>query len=77
MPMLNGEALLTRIRRTMAREGLAARGQRVLVALSGGADSVALLLIARELERDGDLVLAGAAHLNHRLRGTDADEDGD
>jgi tRNA(Ile)-lysidine synthase len=75
MPMLNGEALLTRIRRTMAREGLAARGQRVLVALSGGADSVALLLIARELERDGDLVLAGAAHLNHRLRGTDADED--
>jgi tRNA(Ile)-lysidine synthase len=73
--MLNGEALLTRIRRTMAREHLAARGQRLLVALSGGADSVALLLIARELERGGDLVLAGAAHLNHQLRGADADED--
>jgi len=73
--MLNGEALLTRIRRTMAREHLAARGQRLLVALSGGADSVALLLIARELERDGDLVVAGAAHLNHLLRGADADED--
>lgn len=67
--------LLVRIRRTIERERLARPGARVLVALSGGADSVALLLIARELERDGDLVIAGAAHLNHQLRGVDADDD--
>jgi tRNA(Ile)-lysidine synthase len=46
---------------------------RVLVALSGGADSVALLHVLREL--DGEVTLAGAAHLHHGLRGADADED--
>jgi tRNA(Ile)-lysidine synthase len=46
---------------------------RVLVALSGGADSVALLHILRDL--DGEVTLAGAAHLHHGLRGADADED--
>ena len=51
------------------------RGGRVLVALSGGADSVALLHILRTLERRGALVVAGAAHLNHQLRGADADGD--
>jgi tRNA(Ile)-lysidine synthase len=44
------------------------RGGRLLVALSGGPDSVALVLIARELEERGELVLAGIAHLNHALR---------
>ena len=43
--------------------------------LSGGADSVALLLLLRELERDGALTVAGAAHLNHQLRGAEADAD--
>ena len=51
------------------------RGGRVLVALSGGPDSVALLHILRTLERRGALVVAGAAHLNHQLRGADADAD--
>ena len=32
-------------------------------------DSVALLLLLRELEAAGELTVAGAAHLNHRLRG--------
>ena len=49
------------------------RGGRVLVALSGGPDSVALLHILRTLERRGALVVAGAAHFNHQLRGADAD----
>jgi len=44
------------------------------VALSGGADSVALLLLlwAHFSERRGDLL---ALHYNHRLRGAEADED--
>ena len=64
-----------RVRRTLQRYALVRDGDRVVIALSGGADSVALLHLARELEADGVLVIAGAAHLNHQLRGADADED--
>ena len=57
------------------RQNPAPSGARVLVALSGGGDSVALLLIMRALHAQGDVVLAGAAHLNHRLRGAESDAD--
>jgi len=57
------------------RHALLRDGSRVLVALSGGADSVALLFILRELDADGVLRVAGAAHLHHGLRGADADDD--
>jgi tRNA(Ile)-lysidine synthase len=46
----------------------------VLAALSGGADSVALVHILGELDAAGDIVLAGVAHFNHSLRAA-ADED--
>ena len=65
----------SRVLRTMRKHDLLPRGGRVLVALSGGPDSVALLHILRTLERRGVLVLAGAAHLNHQLRGAAADAD--
>src|SRR5258708_848967 len=68
-------SLRQRVLRTIGRYALLRDGRRVLVGLSGGADSVALLLLLRELERDGVLTIAGAAHLNHRLRGAEADED--
>jgi tRNA(Ile)-lysidine synthase len=47
----------------------------VLVALSGGPDSVALVYLLRELETAGELSLAGLAHFNHQLRGEDAELD--
>jgi tRNA(Ile)-lysidine synthase len=61
--------------RTIRKHGLFPTGARVLVAVSGGADSVALLHVLRVLERRGLLTLAGIAHLNHQLRGGDADAD--
>jgi tRNA(Ile)-lysidine synthase len=54
----------------------AARGESVVVALSGGADSTALLLALEELKRAGLLeVELTAAHLNHGLRGESAEDD--
>jgi tRNA(Ile)-lysidine synthase len=48
---------------------------RVVAAVSGGSDSVALLLILVELHHCGELRLDAVAHLNHAIRGLDADED--
>lgn len=50
------------------------RGSTLLVAVSGGADSTALLLALRNLAGAFGLSLA-AAHLHHGLRGADADDD--
>jgi tRNA(Ile)-lysidine synthase len=46
----------------------------VLVAVSGGADSVALLLALRSVAREYGLRIS-AAHLHHGLRGAEADAD--
>jgi tRNA(Ile)-lysidine synthase len=62
-------------RRTISSHGLLPEGSRVAVALSGGADSVALLFALREIADTDGFLVAGAAHLNHRLRGGDADAD--
>jgi tRNA(Ile)-lysidine synthase len=67
--------LAARVLGAIRRRNLVPRGARVLVALSGGGDSVALLLVMRALQVQGELVLAGAAHLNHRLRGAESDAD--
>jgi tRNA(Ile)-lysidine synthase len=53
-------------------------GDKVLLAVSGGADSMALLYILRALKAekviDSELF---CAHVNHQLRGSDADSDED
>ena len=63
------------VRRTIRRHGLLPTGSRVAVALSGGADSVALLYALRDIADAGGFRVVGAAHLNHQLRGADADAD--
>ncbi len=50
------------------------KGDIVIVGLSGGADSVSLLDSLIELKSEYDLTIY-AAHLNHMLRGAEADSD--
>jgi len=52
------------------------RDESVLVAVSGGADSVALLNLLHAINaQEGWSLKLHVAHLNHQLRGTDADND--
>ena len=66
--------LLDRVRSALRRHDLARPDTRVLVALSGGPDSVALAWVLLALHASGDLVLAGFAHVNHQLREGAADD---
>jgi tRNA(Ile)-lysidine synthase len=59
--------LLSKVRKTCARYGLLEKGDKVLVACSGGADSTALLSTLVELSGEYELRIA-VAHFNHRLR---------
>ena len=66
--------MLDRIAQTIARYRMFEAGQKVGVAVSGGADSVCLLHVLRELASHWDLRLH-VLHLNHGLRGAESDED--
>jgi tRNA(Ile)-lysidine synthase len=57
------------------REALIPTGTRVMVACSGGGDSVALASLLCELASEASWSVAGLLHVNHGLRGVSADED--
>ena len=65
---------ITRVRKTIEKFELLSGGERVLVAFSGGPDSVFLLEALLKLKEDLDLALA-LAHFHHGLRGEEADRD--
>ena len=64
---------LTTVERALTRIGVA-RGATILVALSGGPDSVAMLHALRALKVRFSFRIV-AAHLNHGIRGDEADRD--
>ena len=68
-------SLLSSVAAFATRHSMWRPDTRVVVALSGGADSTALLLLLHELHGRGEVVLDCAAHLNHRIRGDAADAD--
>src|SRR5579864_3074290 len=69
--------LLRRLLRVMHAQALVAPGDRVAIAVSGGADSVALAWLMHDLQASGAAAfsLAGVVHLNHCLRGAESDRD--
>ena len=60
--------LLQCVRQIARQHALFRAETRVVVALSGGSDSVALALLLHELDIRNELRLVGVAHFNHQLR---------
>src|SRR5574341_2604447 len=66
--------LLAQVEEFIRRHNMLPAGSRAAVAVSGGADSVALLLILLELREKLGVTLH-VAHFNHQLRGAESDAD--
>lgn len=71
---LRGSKMIDIVKSTCIREGLINKGDGIVVALSGGADSLSMLHCLIELKDEFDLKLI-AVHLNHMFRGKLADDD--
>ncbi len=66
--------LYEKVRKTIEEHGLLQRGDTVICAVSGGADSMCLLTLMNRLAAEMGLKVA-AANLNHCLRGSESDGD--
>ena len=66
--------MLTRVLETIKENSMLKAGDKVVCALSGGADSMALLCALYEIKDKLKIQLC-AAHLNHSIRGEAAEED--
>ncbi len=67
-------ALHQKVRESIERHDMLRAGDRVGVAVSGGADSVALLRILHDLRSESGFTLC-VLHFNHQLRGAESDAD--
>jgi tRNA(Ile)-lysidine synthase len=67
-------ALVTNLVRTARRQQLFVPGQHLLVAVSGGPDSIALLSLLHRMARPWELKLT-VVHCNYGLRGAESDGD--
>src|SRR5512141_699344 len=71
---MNRNSLPDTVLRYIREHGLMRAGDRVGVAVSGGADSVALLRVLLELKGELGIVLS-VVHFNHMIRGAEAKSD--
>ncbi len=67
-------SLIKKVEKTVSEYDMLKENDSVLVGVSGGADSVALIHILNEIALPFSLKL-GVAHLNHSLRGNESDDD--
>lgn len=67
--------VLARIEETVLERGLFTSESAVLLMVSGGSDSTALAYAASEMVKNGAIGSIAMLHVNHRLRGEDADGD--
>jgi len=69
------DGVLQTVRAYAARHALWSPHEPVLAAVSGGGDSVGLVLLLSEFAVGGEIRLAGLGHVHHHIRGAEADED--
>ncbi len=62
------------VKQTVAKYNMIAPNETVVVGVSGGADSMALLHLLLQLQKEWNLTLI-VAHVNHCLRGEESDRD--
>lgn len=68
------QTFIKKVRQTIERYQMLNSGDRVLIGVSGGPDSMALFHVLYELSHELSISF-GIAHVNHMLRGMDADQD--
>ena len=70
------DELVRKVYDTIKKSEMICQGDSVIVGVSGGADSVCLLSVLKNLQMSMDLKLT-AVHIHHGLRGEAADRDRD
>jgi tRNA(Ile)-lysidine synthase len=74
MPKYSQKSIVGKVLKTIRENHLISEGDKIMVALSGGADSVSLVKILLEI-RDKYHCTILACHYDHRLRGEASDAD--
>src|SRR3972149_7584722 len=63
-----------KVKNTIEKYNLIQQGDKIIVAVSGGADSICLLHILNSLKKNLEISIH-VAHLNHLLRGDESERD--
>ena len=66
--------MIWRVRKYIRENHMLKAGDMVAAGVSGGADSIAMLLFIKDLQRDMGFALE-AVHIHHGIRGEEADRD--
>ena len=72
--MTKQTSLTKTVKNFITANGMTQTESHILVALSGGADSVCLLCVLKELQQELDITVS-AMHVHHGIRGEEADRD--
>jgi tRNA(Ile)-lysidine synthase len=68
------DIMIRSIKTYMEQNNMLTRGDRIVVGVSGGADSICLLHVLKQLSQEYELYLI-AVHINHGIRGEEASRD--